>query len=1081
MICGAIDKQLQPSISTDDAGGAIIAWSDDRNGGASSRDVYAQRVNGSGNVQWAANGVAVCTATADQANPRIVSDGAGGVILAWSDGRPLGTGYNVFAQRLNATGVAQWTADGVGICTAAGNQNVGNAITLDGSGGAIIGWLDQRSSSNGQVYAQRVDASGAPLWTSDGVAVSTAANLNQNSSQVLVGDGLGGAIVAWGDRRNGSNYDVYAQRVSASGVTEWEPGGVPISVAPGDQSFVGLFVPNYLPIVTDGFGGAIVAWSDGRIVNTGDTVFQQDWQVFAQQINNAGLIGTSPAPEVFSVSPANGGNAGSVSVSVVGRNMASAATLKLSRAAHPDIIGTSASVTIDGTSMTAICDLAAAAVGAWDVVVMNPDAQTARLVGGFTVALIQGPQLTIRLIGRDLIRGNRRTAYDVVIENPGNVDAGSVPVWLTGIPLDASVDLDFPLSYPPRDAGEPDWSTVPLGFTSPRGRYVPLVIPRVPPGTTVRRINVTVPPTDPSFVLGLATTPPWADGNKFRSCLSAVVSAPACMGAQLTAINAYIAGHPEVEALSGVGVWAKEAWNCEGSSTLPGALTKAEQVLDYMVGVVESPSSTTTACSDVLPPRWRDSLLVTVVSSYDPNDKLGAQGTLPLQQAIPYSIRFENASNATAPAQQVVVSDALNTVTLDPNTVSLDAITFGSVRIVPPPGLSSYATTVDLRPAMPLLVQVSAVVDKLTGVVSWNFTSIDPVTGAMPTNPLVGFLPPAGEGSVLFTVLPRPGLAGGTQITNAASIMFDENAPNTTPMWINTVDNTPPSSAVLPLPGNSDLPSVPVSWTAQGAPADLRDFTVYVKEDAGTYRVWRLNTTSNTDTLVPPKDHKLHTYAFYSVARDVNGNIEAPPSGPDATTLARTDVTGAEAWGLGLEGARPNPVVRATGLRVWFTLPNREAAELEMLDIAGREIWRRDVGTLGRSPRTRHRCPRPTETGALLHTARPERTGTPLARGRDRRVSRSRRVGSGLRGALSDGVDVVERPSLQTRISVNAIHPRATVMMTEPRTWLARRSCSWPSLPVSVIKYSQSWNPYGVLSPVLPPRSGSSPVPASSM
>jgi hypothetical protein len=666
-----------------------------------------------------------------------------------------------------------------------------------------------------------------------------------------------------------------------------------------------------------------------------------------------GVTAMPAGPDARDVQPGSGGDGGVMTITVVGYNLIGGATVKLARAGQPDLTASLVDVAGDARSIAATFDLTGAVPGAWDVVVTNPDGQIDSLTSGFTVNAIAAPQLRVSGIGPPLIRANRATSYDLVIENPGNVDAIGVPLWIYGVPTGASIALDFPLSSPPRSGGEPDWSTVPLTFTSPGGSYLPLVLPRVSPGTTVRRVRLTLPPTVTTFKLRAALTPPWVDGAVFRSCLAnAGISNPTCMGAQLTAINDLLATTPDVEALSGIGVWAKIAWQCEGSTTMPAALVKAEQALDYMEAPFES-GAAILACSDVLPPRWRDSLLVTIVSSYDPNDKLGAQGNLPLLQAIPYSIRFENASTATAPAQQVVVSDPLNTAVVDPATVSLDAITFGSIRIVPPPGLRSYATQVDLRPAKNLLVNVSAAVDLFTGVLSWYFSSIDPATGRPPTNPLAGFLPanvnpPEGEGSVLFTVMPRTTLTNGTQISNGASITFDENAPHTTPNWINTVDNTPPSSAVLPLPGNSDLPSVPVNWTSQGAPADLRDFTVYVKEDAGAYRVWRQNTTANADTLVPPKDHKLHTYAFYSVARDVNGNIEAPPSGPDATTQARTAVGDAATWRLALAGARPNPTTAA--MRVWFTLENREPASLEVIDIAGRRVARRDVGSLGPGP-----------------------------------------------------------------------------------------------------------------------------------
>jgi hypothetical protein len=544
-----------------------------------------------------------------------------------------------------------------------------------------------------------------------------------------------------------------------------------------------------------------------------------------------------------------------------------------------------------------------------------------------------------------------------VIDNPGNVDALSVPLWIAGVPTNATVELDFPLTSPPRESDEPDWDLVPLGFSSPGGRYIPVVIPRVPPGTTVRRIFLTIPSGVSSFKLRAAVTPPWADGNKFRDCLSAsgAISNPACMGVQLTAINAFLDGNPQLEALSGAGVWAKIGWQCEGATTLPAALVKSEQVLDYMVQPVDVPGSAIAGCGDVLPPRWRDTLLVTIVGAIDPNDKLGAHGAGPSgligsDQNLPYVIRFENLESATAPAQEVVITDVLDRTVLDLTTLSLDRITFGNRIVQPSPGLTSYGTDVDLRPQNNLIVRISVYLDPATGILSWSLSSIDPATNQPPTNPLAGFLPPnvvppQGEGSVLFTVMPKPGLANGTQISNRASITFDQNSPLSTPFWHNSIDNGAPASHVLPLAANSDAPSVPVQWTNEGGPADLRDYTVYVAEDGGPYRAWRLNTTATTDTLVPPGDHHVHQYTFYSVARDLSGNIEPPPPAPDAATQSRTAVGDAGPWRLALEGARPNPARGA--MRVWFTLPSLEPATLDVVDVAGRRVLRRNIGSLG--------------------------------------------------------------------------------------------------------------------------------------
>ena len=50
---------------------------------------------------------------------------------------------------------------------------------------------------------------------------------------------------------------------------------------------------------------------------------------------------------------------------------------------------------------------------------------------------------------------------------------------------------------------------------------------------------------------------------------------------------------------------------------------------------------------------------------------------------------------------------------------------------------------------------------------------------------------------------------------------------------------------------------------------------------------------------------------------------------------------------LSLAGFMPNPAVR--GGTVAFTLPSAEPATLELVDVAGRRVDHRDVGTLGRA------------------------------------------------------------------------------------------------------------------------------------
>jgi predicted lipoprotein with Yx(FWY)xxD motif len=208
-LCTATGDQYYPTIASDGAGGAIVTWEDKRSYN-STRDIYAQRISADGTVQWTANGVALCAADGQQWSPTIVSDGAGGAIVTWFDQRS--GNYDIYAQRISADGTVQWTANGVALCTTANDQK-SPTITSDGAGGAIVTWFDHRSSSF-DIYAQRISAGGTVQWTADGVVLCTATG-NQYYP-TIASDGAGGAIVTWQDLRS-SNQDIYAQRVQANG------------------------------------------------------------------------------------------------------------------------------------------------------------------------------------------------------------------------------------------------------------------------------------------------------------------------------------------------------------------------------------------------------------------------------------------------------------------------------------------------------------------------------------------------------------------------------------------------------------------------------------------------------------------------------------------------------------------------------------------------------------------------------------------------------------------------------------------------------------------------------------------------
>src|SRR5262249_26984656 len=158
------------------------------------------------------------------------------------------------------------------------------------------------------------------------------------------------------------------------------------------------------------------------------------------------------------------------------------------------------------------------------------------------------------------------------------------------------------------------------------------------------------------FTFGAAVTPTWTANPPLLGCLAGPVGLTntSCDGSYLTTINAYLAGNPELDAVNGIGLWAKGMWQCEGATTLAQADGKAVSAVGPLDSYLEQGTSPA-GCEDAFLATWRQLRTIHVVTSIDPNDKLAPVGTISSTQAIPYSIRFENLSSATAAARQVVV------------------------------------------------------------------------------------------------------------------------------------------------------------------------------------------------------------------------------------------------------------------------------------------------------------------------------------------------------------------------------------------------------------------------------------------
>jgi len=206
-----------------------------------------------------------------------VSDGQGGAIVFWVH-EPYST-PEIWAQRVSEDGEILWAAEGVPVCTAPGTKDLMQVVG-DGLGGAIVLWRDRRGSDY-DFYGQRIDAAGNILWpvglpSLDAVPVCTVAGEQESLSSVS--DGAGGAIIVW-HHSDPVDDAVYAQRIDPNGQRLWPSG------APADAGAVvcdyshAQFNPDSTP---DGSGGVVVVWNDSR--NSATT----NHDIYAQRLDSDG-------------------------------------------------------------------------------------------------------------------------------------------------------------------------------------------------------------------------------------------------------------------------------------------------------------------------------------------------------------------------------------------------------------------------------------------------------------------------------------------------------------------------------------------------------------------------------------------------------------------------------------------------------------------------------------------------------------------------------------------------------------------------------------------------------------------------
>ncbi len=208
-------------------------------------------------------GIAISTAANNQSTAAVAWNGTD-FLVVWQDERPGASNYDIYGSRVSVTGTVLDPA-GIPISTAA-NYQAGPALAWNGTNFLVV-WGDQRSGSFHDIYGARVSGGGSVLDPT-GIAISTATNYQLAP---VVASWSGSFLVAWQDRRSGTDYDIYGTGVSAGGVVQ-QPAGVAISTAAGDQDAPDVAVRYDF----------LVVWRDRRS-GTG-------YDVYGTRISPAGVV-----------------------------------------------------------------------------------------------------------------------------------------------------------------------------------------------------------------------------------------------------------------------------------------------------------------------------------------------------------------------------------------------------------------------------------------------------------------------------------------------------------------------------------------------------------------------------------------------------------------------------------------------------------------------------------------------------------------------------------------------------------------------------------------------------------------------
>lgn len=289
-------------------------------------------------------------------------------------------------------------------------------------------------------------------------------------------------------------------------------------------------------------------------------------------------------------------------------------------------------------------------------------------------------------------------------------------------------------------------------------------------------------------------------------------------------------------------------------------------------------------------------------------------------EKVNYTIEFENDPElATAAAHEIFVTDTLDATKFDLSTFAPAQVNIGN-RSIELNGEKNFIKTVDMRPEINAIAQVTGEYNQAKGIAKWHITSLDPMTMEQTNDVMQGILPvnydgKSGIGGITFNISRKVGLPDGAEINNRASIIFDKNEAILTPTWTNIVDAVAPNSVI----DNSWMvndSTLRITADAFDERSGVWKYTWYVQ--AGENAPW----WNEGETEGPQFDYHIFEgidYGFCVLATDSAGNVEQK-----VIERERSFKTYGPDYEDGIDSLTPDPSPEGEGS--WYDLSGRRLA-----------------------------------------------------------------------------------------------------------------------------------------------------------